>query len=194
MRGFKKFLYAKNVKFVIVPLIKGLSIKEIIVWAKDNSDFDCYLPTYSYHKYSDKDWIYNVLNSIEIKKFQKLNSEALKSREKFIVMKSRLNVAAILEIISILSKSQNVSVSKGKSHFLMRDCNVGIKCKNPDEEMKEDLNHSKKIDELKTTINALEFKIYEYEKNQDELLADRGKLVRLYKEGVIDSDGEYVEH
>ena len=109
-------------------------------------------------------------------------------------MKSRLNVFAIPEIISIFSKSQNVSVSKGKSHFLMRDCNVGIKRKNPDEEMKEDINHNKKIDELKTTIKSIEFKIDEYEKNQDELLADRGKLVKLYQEGVIDSDGEYVEH
>ena len=37
-----------------------------------------------------------------------------------IVMKSRLNVEAIPEIINIFAKSQNVSVSKGKSHFLMR--------------------------------------------------------------------------
>ena len=57
----------------------------------------------------------------------------------------------------------------------MNDCNVGIKRKNPDEEMKEDINHNKKIDELKTTIKSLEFKIDEYEINQDELLAERGK-------------------
>ena len=194
MRGFKKFLYTKNAKVVKVPHIKGLSIKEIIAWAKDNSDIDSYLPTYSYRKYPGRNWICNVLNTIQSQKFQKLISEALKSREKFIVMKSRLNVVAIPKIISIFSKSQNLSVSKGKSHFLMRDCNVGIKLKNPDEEMKEGINHNKKIDELKTTIKSLEFKIDEYEKNQDELLADRGKLVKLYQEGVIDSDGEYVEH
>ena len=109
-------------------------------------------------------------------------------------MKSRLNVVAIPEIISIFLKSQNVSVSIGKSHFLMKDCNVGIKRKNPDEEMEENINHNKKIDELKTSIKSLEFKIDEYEKNQDELLTDRGKLVKLYQEGVIDSDGEYVKH
>ena len=60
--------------------------------------------------------------------------------------------------------------------------------------MKEDIVHSKKIDELKTTIRYLEFKIDEYEKIQDELLTDRGKLVKLYEEGVIDSDGEHIEH
>ena len=36
MKGFKKFFYAKNVKVVKTPHIKGLSIKEIIAWAKDN--------------------------------------------------------------------------------------------------------------------------------------------------------------
>ena len=109
-------------------------------------------------------------------------------------MKSRLNIVVIPEIISIFSKSQNVSISKGKSYFLMRDYQVGRKRKHPDEKMKEDIDHSKKIDELKTTIRSLEFKIDEYEKTQDELLTDRGKLVKLYEEGVIDSDGEHIEH
>ena len=27
-------------------------------------------------------------------------------------------------------------------------------------------------------------------KKEDELLSDRGKLVKLYEEGIIDSDGE----
>ena len=31
----------------------------------------------------------------------------------------------------------------------------------------------------------------EYQRNQDELLKDREKLMKLYDEGVIDSDGEY---
>ena len=194
MKGFKKFLYGKNVKVVKTPHIKGLSIKEIIAWAKDNSDIDSYLLTYSYHKYPDRDWICNVLNTIENQKFQKFISDALKDRQKLIVMKSRLNVVAIPEIISIFSKSQNVSISKGKSRFLMRDYQVGRKRKHPDEEMKEDIDHSKKIDELKTTIRSLEFKIDEYEKTQDELLTDRGKLVKLYEEGVIDVDGEHIEH
>ena len=33
-------------------------------------------------------------------------------------------------------------------------------------------------------------RIDEYEKNQDELLKDREKLVKLYDEGIIDSDEE----
>ena len=81
MKGLKKFLYAKNVKVVKTPHIKGLSIKEIIAWAKDNSDIDCYLPTYSYHKYPDRDWICYELNTIENQKFQKFINDALKDRQ-----------------------------------------------------------------------------------------------------------------
>ena len=38
MRGFKKFLYAKNVKVIKLPNIKRLSLKEIISWAKGISN------------------------------------------------------------------------------------------------------------------------------------------------------------
>ena len=60
--------------------------------------------------------------------------------------------------------------------------------------MKEDINYYKKLDKLKSTIKSFEFKIDEYEKSQDKILADWGKLVKFYEEGVIDSDGEHIEH
>ena len=60
MRGFKKFLYSKNIKVVKAPRIDKLSIKEIIVWGRGNTDINSYLPTYSYDKYSNKDWLCNV--------------------------------------------------------------------------------------------------------------------------------------
>ena len=37
----------------------------------------------------------------------------------------------------------------------------------------------------------MKWKIDEYQRNQGELLRDREKLVKLYDEEVIDSDGEY---
>ena len=193
MRGFKKFLYSKNIKVVKAPHIDKLSIKEIIAWGRENTDIDSYLPTYSYDKYPNRDWLCNVLNTIAYDKFQTLIMDALKSRERKLVMKSKLNVVAIPEIIKIFAKSQNVSISKGKSHFLMRDCQLGRKRKHPDEEMKDEVNQSAKVNELQKTIKSLEFKIDEYEKRQDDLLSDRGKLVKLYEEGYIDSDGEHIE-
>ena len=190
MRGHKKFLYTKNVKIAKVPQINKLSIKSILKWGYENTDIDSYLPSYDYDKYPNRDWIWNVLNTIAHDKFQTLIKETLKDREKMIVMKSRLNVEAIPEIVNIFAKSQNVSVSKGKSHFLMRGDQGYWKRKHPDEEMKVDNDQLKIIEELSHKITSLEEKIDDYAKNEHELLLDREKLVKLYQEGVIDSDGE----
>ena len=47
---------------------------------------------------------------------------------------------------------------------------------------------------LEGMINKMKEKIEEYAKNQDELLIDWGKLVKLYQEGIVDLDGEYKEN
>ena len=190
MRGIKKFIYAKNVRIVKVPQIENLSIKAILIWAKENTSIESYLPSYDYEKYPNRDWLWNILNTIAYDKFQKLIKDVLKDREKMIVMKSRMKVEAIPEITNIFAKSQNVSVSKGKSHFLMREIQRDRKRKHPDEESKEDNQQLKKIEELNLKIASLEQKIDEYDKREDDLLIDRGKLAKLYEEGVIDSDGE----
>ena len=158
--------------------------------AKENTSIESYLPSYDYEKYPNRDWLWNILNTIAYDKFQKLIKDTLKDREKMIVMKSRMKVEAIPEIINIFAKSQNVSVSKGKSHFLMREYQRDRKRKHPDEESKEDSQQLKKIEELNLKIASLEQKINEYDKREDDLLIDRGKLAKLYEEGATDSDGE----
>ena len=44
---------------------------------------------------------------------------------------------------------------------------------------------------LQEKITKMQEWIDAYEKTQDELLIDREKMVKLYDQGVIDSDGEY---
>ena len=116
--------------------------------------------------------------------------DAWKDREKMIVMKSKMNVEAIPEIVNIFAKSQNVSVSKGKSPFLMRKDQIDRKRKHPDEEMKNDNDQLKKIEKLNHKVASLEEKIDAYARNEHELLLDREKLVKLYIEEAIDSDEE----
>ena len=173
-----------------VPQIEKLSIKLILRWGHDHTNLDSYLPSYDYDKYPNRDWIWNVLNSIAHDEFQKLIKDALKDREKMIVMKRGMNVEAIPEIVNIFAKSQNVSVSKGKSNFLMRKDQIDRKRKHPDEEMKDDNNQLKKIEELNHKVASLEEKIDAYARNEHELLLDREKLAKLYMERAIDSDDE----
>ena len=179
MHGIKKFIYAKNVSIVKVLQIGNLSIKALLIWARENTSIESYLHSYDYEKYPNRDWLWNILNTIAYDKFQKLIKDALKEREKMIVMKSRMRVETIPEIIIIFAKSQNVSVSKGKSHFLMREYQRDRKRKHPDEESKEDNQQLKKIEALNLNIASLEQKIDEYDKREDDLLIDRGKLAKL---------------
>ena len=104
-----------------------------------------------------------------------------------------MNIVAIPEIKNIFLKSQNVSLSKGKSHFLLRDSQINRKRKHPEKEMKADEDRYKKIEKLQATIQSLENKIDEYKNLQEYLLNDREKLVIFIKRVIIDSDEEYKE-
>ena len=193
IRGLKKFLYSKNIKVAKVSQIGQLSIKRLLEWERENTEIENYLPTYDYDKFPNREWLCNVLSTLNYEGFQNLIKSSLKEREKTMVMKRKMNVVAIPEIIRIFAKSQSVSISKEKSHYLMRDARRDLKRKHPEEEMKVDEKYDRNVEKIQSKILSLEEKINEYETNQNDLLNDRGKLVKLYEEGVINSDGEYIK-
>ena len=132
------------------------------------------------------------MNILNYEGFQNLIKSLLKKREND-SMKRKINVVAIPEIIGIFAKSQSVLISKGKSHYLMRDARRDLKLKNPEEEMKVDEKYDRNVEKLQSKILSLEEKINEYKTNQNDLVNDRGKLMRFYEERVINSDSEYID-
>ena len=190
--GKKKFIYCKNIHSIKVPHIKSLSIKEILVFARENTKIDDYLPTYKYSKFPDREWLCNIINAIANKQFREFIDEAMRNREKMIVNKMRLKVDAIPEILSIFSKSKNVSYMNGRTHFLLRSTQKGIKRKYNDIEMDRKEEEDRAIDRFKSKIKDLENEIDEYKSREDLLLQDKEKLVILYQNGYIDSDGEQI--
>ena len=48
----------------------------------------------------------------------------IKDRVKFIVKKKELNVKAKPKFVSIFSNSQQISVKKGRSHYLLKGCGI----------------------------------------------------------------------
>ena len=56
--------------------------------------------------------------------------------------------------------------------------------------MKVDLQGTNKFDELNLKIKQLEDKVALHAEREEELLKDKEKLVILYENGIIDSDGE----
>ena len=193
VRGKKKFLYNKDVKVTKVPQIKELYIADLLNWGKDNSNIDSYLPEYKYAKHPNRDWLWNILNSIAHDKFQKFVKIACKNREQVLVLNMGLQLAATPEIAKIFSESQNVSYEKGRTHFLLRDIKRKRRWYEMEDDMKVDDKSDDKVKELKSKIKSLEDQIENFSLTQDELLKDKEKLVVLYQKGIIDSDGEAIE-
>ena len=192
--GKKKFLYSKEIKWVKVPHIKSLSIKDILSFAKDNSEIDSYLPSYDYNKFPNRDWLCNVINTIANRKFSDYIMAAMDKREKLIIMNRGLQVEAVPEIVSIFSRSKNVSLMNGRTYFLLRKKRNPGKRSLLDREMEEAEETKENITKLTSKIEELEEKINVHQRREDELLQDKEKLCKLYELGIIDSDGEYNEN
>ena len=192
-RGTKLFLYSKNVKVIKVPHIKKLFVNDILKWGKSKTNIDAYLPTCKYVKFPNREWICNVLNTIAYEDFQKYVKEAFRNREKELVMTKGLDLAAIPEIAKIFSESHNISYEKGRSHFIMRDFKRKRKWYEIEDDMKVDLQGTNKFDELNLKIKQLDDKVALHAEREEELLKDKEKLVILYENGIIDSDGEAIE-
>ena len=96
------------------------AFKIYIILQKENTDIESYLPNYDYDKFSNRDWLCNIINTIANQKFSSFISEAMDKREKLLIMNRGHKVEAIPEIVSIFSRSKNVSVMNGRTHFLLR--------------------------------------------------------------------------
>ena len=193
VRGSKLFLYNKNVKVTKVPQIKDLYIADLLKWGRDNTNIDSYLPEYKYAKYTNRDWLWNILNTIANDEFQNFVKAVCKNREQVLVLNMGLQWVAIPEIAKIFSSSQNVSYEKGRTHFLLRDFNRKRKWYEIENDMNVDFKSNDKVKELEAKIKSLEEQVENFNNAQDELLKDKEKLVVLYQKGVIDSDGEAIE-
>ena len=89
---------------------------------KKNSkaNIDTYLPTYKYVKFSNREWLCNVLKTIESNYFQKYFKEAFRYRDR---THNTQRIRSCSNSRNIFSELHNISYEKQKSHFKMRDFN-----------------------------------------------------------------------
>ena len=82
MNSKKTFLYCKNISVVKPPQIISLLIKEILTFGKNNTNIEEYLLTYNYNNFPNREWLWNMTNSIAETKFKKFVGSAMLNREK----------------------------------------------------------------------------------------------------------------
>ena len=120
--GDKLHLKCKDIKVCRVPHLKGLTVDDLLKFGMEETNLIDYLPEYEYRKLPHRQWLCNVLNTLLGDTFTKFVQDRLEDRAKFVVRKKELNAKALPEFASIFNKSQNISVQKGRSHYLLIRC------------------------------------------------------------------------
>ena len=131
-----------------------------------------------------------MVNTLLHDEFQEFLNTKIINREYDLIKEQNLQVRAIPEIFNILKRSKVVSSSKGKSHFLLRPV-IKRKSKNHIKlENQKVENDSKYANELIDKLEEIIAKISQFDQMNEETLANKEKLFRLYFNGVIDTDGK----
>ena len=116
--GDKLHLKCKNIIVCRVPHLKGLTVEDLLKFGEENSNIKDYLPEYEYQKQPNRQWLCNILNTLLRDKFADFVKEKIRDRVKHAVRQKSLNVKALPEFFDIFRKSNNISLQKGRSHFL----------------------------------------------------------------------------
>ena len=121
MRGEKEYVKCRSIKVIQVPQYKGLTVRDIIKFAKTKIDINSYLPDYEYLKEPNREWLWNVVNSLIPNEFQKYIKIWEEKRREELLQSSNLAIRVKPEFLDIFKSSQSVSTIKGKPHFLTRN-------------------------------------------------------------------------
>ena len=139
--GSKKYLKCSQINFANVPQYKGLTVKNILKFARSKTNIYEFLPEYDYSKEPCRPRLFNIVNSIIEKDFQNFIQIMIEERRKALIEYQNLRITAKLEFINIFRKSNAVSAVKEKSQFLARVpklTNDKIKITKLEEEKKEE--------------------------------------------------------
>ena len=93
----------------IVPQVKGLTVPEILEFAKSKWDILDYLPEHSDCRLLNRVFLWNIINSLIPDEFDYFVKENLADREKKMIDKRRLAVTILPEFIKIFQESKNIS-------------------------------------------------------------------------------------
>ena len=108
----------KNVKVLKISQIEKHPTKDIMKWLVNTLKFVHIFPLMNI--INIRDWFWNLLNSVAYNEFKKLIKNALKEREKNIVMKKQCECRCNTRDNQYLCKSTECINIKGKYYFLMR--------------------------------------------------------------------------
>ena len=194
MLGNKFYLEWSQVVVIKVPQYEGLRVKDIIKFALTLFDITKYLPKYSYNKEPNREWLWNIVNSLMTREFNNFIESKISIRKNELIHSQNIMISAKPNFLEIFKNSQSISSMKGRSHFLARmpkPTKEQLKVKQLEEEK---INADYKVKVFKLEIDELKIKLEELEQKQIESEENIDKLSKLYDLGVIDENGELINN
>ena len=194
MKGEKLYVSWKDVEVIKVPQYKGLTVSDILKFAATKTYINRYLPEYNYAKEPNREWVWNLVNSLIPDEFQRFIKKREEERRKEILVSNNLAIKVKPEFLDIFRSSQAISTICGKSHFLARDPKVDKAQRRINELKEEKKEIEDKNDDFRLKIINLQDKLAKLESIERENEDNIDKLSRLYEAGIINEDGEYINN
>ena len=194
LQGEKLYLKWSQITVIKVPQYKGLRVKDIIKFASTQLDIFKFLPKYSYNKEPNREWLWNIVNSLMAGQFNKFIETKIDTRNIDLIQSQNIGISTKPEFIEIFKKSQSISSVKGRSHFLVRDpkpTKDQLKIRQLEEEK---VNNEYKSKVFKLEIDELKTKLKKMEEQQLDVEDKIEKLGKLYELGLIDDNRELINN
>ena len=100
---------------------KGLTVAKIQRFARSKGDISSYILNYKHTKEPNREWLWNVINTLIPEEFQQFIVQNIKQRRVELIQSQNLSIIENPEFVSIFKNSQSLSMHKGRSHFLTRE-------------------------------------------------------------------------
>ena len=194
IQGKKLHLKWSEVILTKVSQYEGLKVKDLLRFAKSKTEIDQFLPEYSYNKEPNREWLCNMINTLITDEFQEFIKMKVEKRNKEIISSQNLGIKATSEFVEIFKRSQSISTTNGKSHFLTRNPKITKEQQKiiTLEEEKKELDSKASI--LKEELNDLKSKMNDLQHQQEISDSNNDKLSKLYELGIIDENGELIRN
>ena len=194
MMGKKKHIKCESIRVINVPQYKGLTVKNILEFKQENIHIHRFLPDYDYLKEPNREWLWNMVNTIIPEKFQNFVQAMVEERREQLIDIQNLEISVQSKFKNIFKSFQSISTIKGKSHYLTclpKSTKEHIKIQKIEEEKKEIIFKTKDTEDQ---LLELKLKLKELEADQKHADENALKLSKLFDMIIINDKGELINN
>ena len=198
-----------NINFVRIPYLPGLRTSDIVEFAEKHVDIRSYLPEYKKPRFPSRQWVCNLgklkkvcdnvvatLIENEYKDFVRNKTEEI---EQEYAIDRNTKFQAIPQFVNAIRDSTSLSSKPINKHFVETNgrfhslVNNSKRCRDNNEKEKQKqvkvMELRERVTKQEKEIDKMMAKLQDFETLNAEMEDYEEKLNRLYKMGIIDSEG-----